>query len=126
MGNSSISCKRQRIEPYCIIHCTDNTKLISPNSLDSWKTLQKAAEIRKHEDILSIEVADDQIPNGIFYHRKCRITFTHKHDLDRIERSQKKGKEEENSYQRRSSLRQGRRMHPQCTLIMAPAHFSKI
>ena len=93
MGDSSISCKRQRIEPYCIIHCTDdNTKLISPNSLDSWKTLQKAAEIRKHEDILSIEVADDQIPNGIFYHRKCRSMFTHKHDLDRIERSQKKRK----------------------------------
>ena len=118
MGDSSISCKRQRIEPYCIIHCTDdNTKLISPNSLDSLKTLQKAAEIRKHEDILSIEVADDQIPNGIFYHRECRSTFTHKHDLDRIERSQKKEKEEEeeeeeeNSYQRRSSLRQGRRMH---------------
>ena len=66
--------------------------------------------------LLSIEVADDQIPNGIFYHRKCRSTFTHKLDLGRIERSQKKGKEEEeeeeeNSYQRRSSLRQGRRMH---------------
>ena len=62
MGDSSISCKRQRIEPYCIIHCTDdNTKLISPNSLDSWKTLQKAAEIRKHEDILSIEMTKSRM-----------------------------------------------------------------
>ena len=50
--DSSIPRKRQRTEPYCIIHCTDdNTTLISPNSLDSWKTLQKAGEIRDHEGI---------------------------------------------------------------------------
>ena len=65
--DSSIPRKRQRTEPYCKIHCTDdNTKLISPNSLDSWKTLQKAGQIRNHEGILSVQVADDQIPNGVF------------------------------------------------------------
>ena len=75
-GNEvGIPCKRQRTDPYCIIHCTDdNTTLISPNSLDSWKTLQKAGEIRDHEGILTVQVTDDQIPNGVFYHRKCRST----------------------------------------------------
>ena len=111
--DSSIPRKRQRTEPYCILlHCTDdNTTLISPNSLDSWKTLQKAGQIRDHEGILSVQVADDQIPNGVFYHRKCRSTFTHKHDLDRITKSKndEKQKEVETSHlERRSSIRQGR------------------
>ena len=103
-----------RSEPYCIIHCTDdNTTLISPNSLDSWKTLQKAGQIRDHEGILSVQVADDQIPNGVFYHRKCRSTFTHKHDLDRITKSKNDEKEKEEEVEtshleRRSSIRQGR------------------
>ena len=105
--DSSIPRKRQRTEPYCIIHCTDdNTTLISPNSLDSWKTLQKRC-------ILSVQVADDLIPNGVFYHRKCRRTFTHKHDLDRITKSKNDGKEKEvevetSHLERRSSIRQGR------------------
>ena len=112
--DSSIPRKRQRTEPYCIIHCTDdNTTLISPNSLDSWKTLQKAGQIRDHEGILSVQVADDQIPNGVFYHRKCRSTFTHKHDLDRITKSKNDEKEKEvevetSHLERRSSIRQGR------------------
>ena len=112
--DSSIPRKRQRTEPYWIIHCTDdNTMLISPNSLDSWKMLQKACQIRDHEGILSVQVADDQIPNGVFYHRKCRSMFTHKHDLDRITKSKndEKGKEvevETSHLERRSSIRQGR------------------
>ena len=112
--DSSIPRKRQRTEPYCIIHCTDdNTTLISPNSLDSWKTLQKAGEIRDHEGILSVQVADDQIPNGVFYHRKCRSTFTHKHDLDGIKKSKNDEKEKEvevemSHLERRSPTRQGK------------------
>ena len=48
--DSSIPRKRKRTEPYCIIHCTDdNTKFISPDSLDPWKWLQKAGKIRDHE-----------------------------------------------------------------------------
>ena len=111
--DSSIPRKRQRIEPYCIIHCADeNTTLISPNSLDSWKTLQKAGQIRDHEGILSVQVADDQIPNGVFYHCKCRSTFTHKHDLDRIKKSKNDEKEKEvemetSHLERRSSIKQG-------------------
>ena len=41
---------RAKTEPYCLIHCTeDNRKLVSPNSLQSWKILWEAGEIRKHE-----------------------------------------------------------------------------
>jgi len=94
--DSSIPLKRQRTEPYCIIHCSDdNTKLVSLNSLDSWKTLKKAGEIRDHKSILSVQVADDQILNGVFYHRKCRSMFTHKHDLDQIKKSKNNEKEKE-------------------------------
>ena len=58
--DSSIPCKRQNTERYCIKHCTDdNTKLIRPNSLNSWKTMQKAGEIQDHEGILSVQVVDD-------------------------------------------------------------------
>ena len=78
-----------------MIHCTDDdSKLISPNSLESWKSLQKAGEIRDHKGILSVQVEDNQIPNGVFYHRKCRSTFTHKHDLDRIVKSKNEENEE--------------------------------
>lgn len=94
-----------------MIHCTDdNTKLISPNSLESWKTLQKAGEIREHEGILSVQVEDNQIPNGVFYHRKCRKhIYTQTLDLDRIVKSKKEEKEEVQSHlEKRSSIRQGR------------------
>ena len=43
---SNIPKKRAKAEPYCLIHCTDdNGKLVSPNSLESWKTLREAGEI---------------------------------------------------------------------------------
>ena len=77
--------------------------------------MQKAGEIRDHEGILSVQVADDQIPNGVFYHRKCRSTFTHKHDLDRIKKSKNDEKEKEvevevetSHVEKRSSIRQGK------------------
>ena len=61
-----------------------------------------------------VQVADDQIPNGVFYHRKCRSTFTHKHDLDRIKKNKNDEKEKEvevkvetRHLERRSSIRQG-------------------
>lgn len=55
--------------------------------------LQKAGEIWDHEGILSVQVANDQITNGVFYHCKCRSTFTHKHDLDGIKKSENDEKE---------------------------------
>ena len=55
-----------------------------PNSVESWKTLRRAAEIRRHEEILAIAVnSPDEIPE-VYYHRKCRSIFTLKKDLDRI------------------------------------------
>ena len=71
------------------------TKLVSLNSLDLLKTLKKAGEIRDHKGILSVQVADDQILNGVFYHRKCQSTFTHKHDLDQIKKRKNNEKEKE-------------------------------
>lgn len=109
-----MQAKRQRIEPYCMIHCTDDcTQLVTPNSLESWKTLKRAGEIRNHEGILSVQVEDGQIPNEIWYHRKCRSIFTHKRELDRIESSKNKEKKPDHESQtsqeteRRSSIRQG-------------------
>lgn len=65
---SRVRCKRPKTEPQCIIHCTDdNGKLISPNTLESWKTLKRAGKIRQHEGFLGlmVETSDDEIPEGI-------------------------------------------------------------
>ena len=60
-----------------------------PNSVESWKTLRQAAEIRRHEEILAIAVnSPDEIPE-VYYHRKCRSIFTMKKDLHRIHANEK-------------------------------------
>ena len=60
-----------------------------PNSVELWKTLRRAAEIRRHEEILGIAVnSPDEIPED-YYHRKCRSIFTMKKDLDRIHANEK-------------------------------------
>ena len=60
---------------------------MSPNDLQSWRTLEHAANIRKHEGIQALKAAtsDDKIPEGIYYHRKCRSIFTMKRELERIQ-----------------------------------------
>ncbi|KAG0727937.1 hypothetical protein GWK47_033565 [Chionoecetes opilio] len=76
--------KRPRLE--CIIHCSDdNENLISPQSVDSWKTLLRAAQIRRHEPILELaeDTPEGEIP-ALNYHRKCRSIFTMKKALDGI------------------------------------------
>ena len=46
----------------CTIHCSDDEdKLVSLKSVDSWKTLLRAAQIRNHEPVL--EQAEG-IPEG--------------------------------------------------------------
>ena len=64
---SNIPKKRTKTEPY-LIHCTNNNgKLVSPNSLESWKTLQEADKIQKHEGILSVKVdCDNEVPEVLF------------------------------------------------------------
>ena len=89
-GGSEIPEKRARREKYCLIHCSDDDgALVCPNSVESWKTLRRAAEIRRHEEILAIAVnSPDEIPE-VYYHRKCRSIFTMKKDLDRIHANEK-------------------------------------
>ena len=75
--------KRARKEMYCLIHCSDDDG-VSPNSVESWRTLRRVEELRYHEDILGIQVSSpDEIPE-VYYHRKCRSIFTMKRDLEKI------------------------------------------
>ena len=55
----------------------------------------RCSKVRDQEGILSVQVAYDQVLKGVFYHCRCRSTFTHKHDLDRIEKTKNDEKEKE-------------------------------
>ncbi|KAK5890358.1 hypothetical protein CesoFtcFv8_013883 [Champsocephalus esox] len=84
-GTSGTAPKRPRLE--CLIHCTsqdEDSTLVSPKDIGSWKTLLRAAYIRQHAPILDIakNLPDDVTP--VTYHRKCRSIFTMKKDLDAI------------------------------------------
>ena len=69
--------KRPQLE--CMIHCSDdNGNLISPQSVDSWKTLLRAAEIRHHQPIFDIEDTPEGEILALNYHRKCCSIFTMK------------------------------------------------
>ena len=90
MANAEDSCvpaKRRRLD--CVIHCSPNdeteSKLISPQNINSWKTLITAAEIRNHTPILELakKLSDGEVPD-VKYHRKCRSIFTMKKDLERL------------------------------------------
>ena len=78
---------KMRPSTNCIIHCSNDESdaLVSPQDLDSRKTLLWAAEIRQHTDILDVAktLEEGQIPQ-IEYHRKCRSIFTMKKLLDSI------------------------------------------
>ena len=78
----------------CIIHCTDdNSKPATLQGLESWKTLHRAAKIRKHTKILEIAngLGEGEVPD-IQYHRKCRSIFTMKKDLRAISNQGKQKK----------------------------------
>ena len=78
---------RKRAPIDCIIHCCDDDSdaLVSPQDLDSWNTLLRAAEIRQHDPVLEAAkgLEEGGIPH-IHYHRKCRSLFTMKKSLDSI------------------------------------------
>ena len=67
----------------CIIHCSDEKtdKLVSPQDLDSWNSLLRAAEIRQHTPLLDAakDLSEGEIP-PVRYHRKCCSIFTLKKD----------------------------------------------
>ncbi|KAK9539538.1 hypothetical protein VZT92_004638 [Zoarces viviparus] len=71
----------------CAIHCSDEEAdaTLVPQNIDSWKTLLRAAEIRKHAPILNMakDLPEGEIP-PVQYHRKCRSIFTMKKLLDSI------------------------------------------
>ena len=64
--DSEIPEKRARREMYCLIHCSDDDRvLVIPNSVESWRTLRRAAKLRHHKDILRIQVnSPDEIPKA--------------------------------------------------------------
>lgn len=76
---SRLPAKRPRMT--CLIHCSDEDSdhMVSPQNLESWKTLLKAAEIREHGPVLELakDLPDGEIP-AIQYHRMCRSIFTMK------------------------------------------------
>ena len=57
--------------------------MVSSQNFNSWKTLLRAAEIRKHAPILDVakDLPDGEIP-AVQYHRKCHSVFTMKKLLD--------------------------------------------
>ena len=73
----------------CCIICTlkaeKDNHLVSPQTCESWQTLIEAAKIRCHDPI--IDIAKYQVEKKVpkmYYHRKCRSTFTLKKDLETI------------------------------------------
>ncbi|XP_053122764.1 uncharacterized protein LOC128332482 [Hemicordylus capensis] len=75
----------------CIIHhaTTDDTKghLVKLQSYESWITLLEAAKVRNHAPVLDVakQLTEMEIP-GVRYHRKCRIRFTLKRELETLKR----------------------------------------
>lgn len=68
--------KRPKMD--CLIHCPDDdSNLLAPTDIDSWKTLLKVADIRGHRPILelAIDLPEGSIP-PVLYHRKCHSIFT--------------------------------------------------
>ena len=82
---STDQTKRPRCER-CIIHCSDDESLlISPKDLDSWKSLLRAASIRNHVPLHDLaENAKDGEIRPVTYHRKCRSLFTMKRELEKV------------------------------------------
>ena len=75
---------KKRALTTCVIHCSDNPSdsksLVSPKDLDSFRTILKAAEIRKYAPLLDIAkgLPEGEMPPAhmMQYHRKCRSIFT--------------------------------------------------
>lgn len=65
--------------------CDDSEKLVFLKDITSWQSLLQAARIRNHRPVLDIEetLQENEIPN-ISYHRKCRMLFTMKRELEKI------------------------------------------
>ena len=69
----------------CII-CGEKSSLLSEyRDLSSWTKLLEAAQIRKHERILSIPFGENELPiRPVYYHHSCTSAFTHKKELSKF------------------------------------------
>ena len=77
--------QRRRYET-CIIYCSDDESLlISPKDLNSWKILLTAAAIRNHRPLLDLaeHAKEGEIPS-VSYHRKYRSLLTMKRKFEKI------------------------------------------
>ena len=91
--------KRPRQEQ-CIIHISeDDSNLVTPKDIDSWKTLLKAADIRNYKPVLEAAktVEEGAIPTSVMYHRKWRILFTMKQELEKLSRAKRDEENTENT-----------------------------
>eukprot|EP00058_Branchiostoma_floridae_P000977 XP_002586465.1 hypothetical protein BRAFLDRAFT_106667 [Branchiostoma floridae] len=101
--DSCVAAKRPRLD--CVIHCSPNdeteSKLISPQSIDSWKTLLRAAEIRNYTPVIELakSLSEGEIPD-IKYHRTCRSIFTMKKDLDRLAKQNADEKSDKDNFEK--------------------------
>ena len=86
-GKKECKKKNKYIGESCFIHCTEsNEGLTKLPSLESWEKLLKVAKVRQNEKLLLLAKSitnEDEYP-VIYYHLKCRNTFTHKGTLDAI------------------------------------------
>ena len=117
----SIGCPTKRPCLECIIHCCDDEKgsrLVSPQSLDSWNSLVNAARIRKHAPILDLmkELVEGEIP-PVYYHRKCRSIFTMKKLLEAITKKEDKAHGSEDSEIVTSSRLSSRQVPRSCSTV---------
>ncbi len=88
VSNSPVP-KQPKME--CIIHCSDDgDKLVSLQSVDSWRTLLRSAQICNHAPVIELakDIPEGQIP-AIYYHRKCCSICTMKKVLNGILKNKK-------------------------------------
>ena len=88
------------MELECCIHhdSVSETKLVELSSLESWKKLLAAANIRNSQTLLDIASQDGHYPK-IKYHKSCRSLFVNEKCLKRLQNTNSE------SSKKRSSVR---------------------
>ena len=79
-------------ENHCRI-CYEGQNLTQLQQKDTYKTLQKAAEMRHHR----LSSLDGDVIPKLFYHRECYQRFTLKRDLEKIVQKETEREEFEKS-----------------------------
>lgn len=74
-----------KVRDICVI-CNEGDNLSRPQDERSWQTLCDAAKIREFEPILNLLRNPATLYTKVFYHRKCRASFTSKTNLAIVEK----------------------------------------